>query len=215
MTWNKSRLMRLGIVFASLMLVACSTGDGGVLQLNNTAQGAILGTAGGAIIGGTSGLGIPLGALIGGVGGAAIGRFIDSHHPLLMATEAKLVQIIWRGDYLKIVLVADYFYLAHSTRLNPATFMELKEIIELLNKYPNTAVSVSGYSDNKGWQKRNVAFSTQRAEVLADYFWQHGLDTRLLAAIGYGGKDPIASNARASGRARNRRIEITMQVAQS
>ena len=48
--------------------------------------------------------------------------------------------------------------------------------------------------------------------AVADFLAQNGVDARRLTSIGYGATRPIADNATAEGRAKNRRIEFTVRV---
>ena len=57
----------------------------------------------------------------------------------------------------------------------------------------------------------NWELSTARAVEVVKRLVVQGVDPKALSAAGYGEFDPVASNDTADGRARNRRIEITLQ----
>ena len=57
----------------------------------------------------------------------------------------------------------------------------------------------------------NLELSSARADRVAEYFMSIGLAEARLFPEGLGSRDPIASNATAAGRARNRRVEIIVQ----
>jgi chemotaxis protein MotB len=57
----------------------------------------------------------------------------------------------------------------------------------------------------------NWELSTARAVEVVRYLIAQGVRPDVLSAAGYGEFDPVASNDDASSRARNRRIEITLQ----
>ncbi|MBI3010913.1 MAG: OmpA family protein [Candidatus Omnitrophica bacterium] len=62
----------------------------------------------------------------------------------------------------------------------------------------------SGWTDNK-------ALSLARANSVADYLVErHGVNRGRITVIGYGEERPIASNDKADGRQRNRRVEIVI-----
>lgn len=77
-------------------------------------------------------------------------------------------------------------------------------------------VRVEGHSD--ATPIRNTRFpsnwelSAARAGAVARYFQGQGLDPARVAATGYGEHRPLADNATAEGRARNRRVEVFLKV---
>ena len=54
----------------------------------------------------------------------------------------------------------------------------------------------------------NLRISRERAQAVADFLTQNGVESDQLIAQGYGATRPIADNATEAGRTANRRIEI-------
>jgi outer membrane protein OmpA-like peptidoglycan-associated protein len=72
-------------------------------------------------------------------------------------------------------------------------------------------ILVAGYTDNVGNPDSNLKLSTARAEAVRDWLIDaSGIPATQFAIQGYGDTRPIASNASPAGRARNRRVEITL-----
>ena len=77
---------------------------------------------------------------------------------------------------------------------------------------------VYGYTDNQpiGPALRNQGItsnevlSQKRAENVMEFLISQGVKPDLVAAKGFGDANPIASNATAAGRAKNRRVELTL-----
>ena len=77
---------------------------------------------------------------------------------------------------------------------------------------------VTGYTDNApiGPELRrqgvtsNQVLSQKRAETVMQYIISQGLNPSLITARGLGEADPVASNDTAQGRAKNRRVELTL-----
>jgi outer membrane protein OmpA-like peptidoglycan-associated protein len=99
------------------------------------------------------------------------------------------------------------FY-AESDRLTPKGRGTLNTLLPILRKNPNTHLEIAGHADNVGAQDYNLALSQRRAETVKNYFIARGVAEQHLVARGYGSSLPIADNATAEGRQRNRRTEI-------
>ena len=77
-----------------------------------------------------------------------------------------------------------------------------------LNQNPVTTVRVVGHTDNVGSDAVNNPLSVNRAAATRDYLVSRGVAGNRIAIDGRGSREPIADNATASGKARNRRVEI-------
>lgn len=70
-------------------------------------------------------------------------------------------------------------------------------------------VFVLGYTDNRGNRQYNYSLSRKRAQsVRREIIDSFGIDATIVMALGKGPENPIADNAKADGRARNRRAEV-------
>lgn len=76
---------------------------------------------------------------------------------------------------------------------------------------PDIRILVAGHTDNVGNAHRNLALSIARAQAVRDWLIEvSGIPATQFAIQGYGDTRPIASNGTPEGRARNRRVEITL-----
>jgi outer membrane protein OmpA-like peptidoglycan-associated protein len=71
-------------------------------------------------------------------------------------------------------------------------------------------VGVYGHTDNTGNHESNMALSQERAQSVKAYLIGKGLPANEIEANGFGPDQPIASNATADGRAKNRRVQIVL-----
>ena len=76
---------------------------------------------------------------------------------------------------------------------------------------PDSKAKVTGYTDDRGEDKWNMRLSRKRSEFVRDFMIDQGISKRQITNKGMGPDDPIASNATEEGRAKNRRVEITLQ----
>ena len=79
-----------------------------------------------------------------------------------------------------------------------------------LIKNPDRKVIVEGYTDSKGSASYNQGLSERRANAVKNALVRAGVDPSRIVAQGYGKEYPVASNATNSGRAQNRRVEVTI-----
>ncbi len=93
-----------------------------------------------------------------------------------------------------------------------------KKSIAVLNKLALAAkecasfnLVVHGHSDSTGKASLNKKLSHGRAKMVVKYLIKQKIDAKRLTAQGHGSSKPVASNKTNAGRARNRRIEITIE----
>jgi chemotaxis protein MotB len=104
-----------------------------------------------------------------------------------------------------------------SANLRKATNVELDHIQSVLKqKYSGKQVDVVGHTDSdpikKSKWKDNWELSAQRSLTVARYLIRRGIPEETVRAVGRGASQPVASNATASGKARNRRVEIVVYM---
>jgi len=92
--------------------------------------------------------------------------------------------------------------------IRPSGLQILDEMAAALLKVKNKKVEVIGHTDNTGLRESNLALSLARAEAVRTYLAGKAIDPAMIAVSGQGPDRPVADNATADGRARNRRIEF-------
>ena len=88
--------------------------------------------------------------------------------------------------------------------------LKLKKIGELLKQYSNDLL-ITGHCADRGTASARQKLSEERAEAVASYLIGLGVrDEYHIFTQGKGSKEPVASNNTEEGRAKNRRVEITI-----
>lgn len=98
-----------------------------------------------------------------------------------------------------------------SAKITKASFKTLGAAAKVLADHPDLRIEIGGHTDDKGDDDRNQALSQARADAVRDYLISKGVDASRLEAKGYGETMPVADNAKAAGRAKNRRVEFTLK----
>lgn len=94
--------------------------------------------------------------------------------------------------------------------LLPSSKIELNKVVTLLLRNPMMEIEIEGHTDNTGSDVYNMALSKERADAVASYLMQKGIDPSRLQTMGYGSTVPIATNDTEEGKALNRRTAITI-----
>lgn len=88
---------------------------------------------------------------------------------------------------------------------------KLDGIAEILRRYPDRDVLISGHTALAGTQAGRMQLSQERAAAVAGYLLELGIrDRDQMILRGFGATVPVADNATEAGRRRNRRVEITI-----
>jgi outer membrane protein OmpA-like peptidoglycan-associated protein len=138
---------------------------------------------------------------------AAESQLADSRKQL---EQHERVQDTARGTV--ITLSGGVLFASGKADLLPGAQQHLAQVATYL-KSSQRPVMIEGYTDSHGSPKKNQALSEQRAQAVSDFLTSQGVPADRIQAVGKGESSPIASNATASGRAQNRRVEIVVAQA--
>ena len=126
---------------------------------------------------------------------------------------SSLVQIDSNERRVKLVLTEAVLFDSGKAELKARAKEVLTPIVEELKKLPND-VLVEGHTDNvpihKGRYETNWELSMARAYSVIKFMEETGMNPRKLAGSGYGDNRPVGENNSVAGRAKNRRIEISL-----
>ncbi len=135
---------------------------------------------------------------------------IDDRCPKAKGTiENKGCPEIAKEDVKKITQIASkiYFETGKAT-LKKESYAQLDALVEILNRYEAATLTIEGHTDDVGEDAYNMDLSQRRTDAVRAYLMSKGIFESRLKAIGYGETKPVADNKNASGRAKNRRVEL-------
>ena len=192
-------------------------------ERDKTKKGAVIGGIAGAIAGtiignnkrlggkGSAKRGAVVGTAVGAATGAIIGAMMDKQERELRQIDGIDVTRT-DEDELKVTVRNEILFDFDSAGLRSSSRDELREMAEVFNRYNDTTIVVAGHTDSTGSAAYNKRLSERRANAVSNYLEDLGVRGSRLDAYGYGESKPKASNDTASGRQRNRRVEIYVRA---
>jgi OmpA-OmpF porin, OOP family len=100
----------------------------------------------------------------------------------------------------------------NSASIKPESNGVLKEIADVLKKYPGIKVNIVGHTDSDGGDAANLELSKKRAAAVKDALAKDfSIDASRLNSDGQGEAAPVADNKTKEGKAQNRRVEFIKQ----
>lgn len=146
-----------------------------------------------------------------GIVGAGVGAYMD-------VQEAKLreqlrgtgVSVVREGDNIRLIMPGNITFETDSYNLKSSFYPVLNSVGLVLAKYADTTMRVTGHTDNTGTRQYNLTLSERRARSVADYLVTREVASTRMYVEGRAYDQPIADNGSAAGRARNRRVELTI-----
>lgn len=98
-----------------------------------------------------------------------------------------------------------------SADLTPEAQASLTRAAEYMKQHPEAHLRLEGFTDSTGTTPHNLSLSDRRSQAVAEYLKGQGVDGSRLTGQGFGPEKPTDTNATASGKADNRRVELFQQ----
>ncbi|MEP6708795.1 MAG: OmpA family protein [Verrucomicrobiota bacterium] len=122
------------------------------------------------------------------------------------------------GKSLSMNLSGDVLFDYDKATLKPAAEEALKKVGVVLSQFPESMVTVEGFTDSKGGKSFNLQLSRERATAVKDWLVKNGgVSATNISAKGLGEDNPVAPNTAPDGtddpvgRAKNRRVSIIVE----
>ena len=108
-------------------------------------------------------------------------------------------------------IIQNLFFDVDKTTIKNTSEEALEEIYNLLEDNPSIKIIITGHTDNTASDAYNMRLSQGRAKSVYNEMVKRGIDPSRMKWQGKGMRQPIDTNSTVEGRARNRRVEITIQ----
>ena len=178
--------------------------------------GAALGALGGLLVGKTTNAStrksVLIGAGIGALTGGGVGLYMDKQEAQLREElRSTGVSVTRNGDTIILNMPSDITFGTNQAGIQSQFYPTLTSVSKVLQKFNKTLVNVYGHADSDGDAGYNRQLSERRAVNVAQYLVRGGNRQERFYVVGYGEERPIATNASAAGKAKNRRVEIQIE----
>ncbi|TCI03261.1 OmpA family protein [Corallincola luteus] len=205
------------ILISVLALSGCQTTRQNAItgeeETNSTTKGALLGCAGGALLGAMikDKKAAAIGCVAGGATGGAIGYQLDEQEAALRKELVNSgVQVQREDDRIRLIMRDQIAFETGKSSLSPAIYNPLNSVAKVLGEFDDTELVISGHTDSTGSDAINDRLSNERAMAVLVYMRGVGVESRKMHAQGYGKRMPMCSNDTQDGRACNRRVELEL-----
>ena len=86
----------------------------------------------------------------------------------------------------------------------------LNKLVNVFREYQDTNILVVGHTDNVGLDDYNMTLSKNRANAVTNYLTGKGLSSGRFTTNWFGESQPMHDNSTATGRAKNRRVNVAI-----
>jgi len=107
-----------------------------------------------------------------------------------------------------VITLGDVLFDTDKSELRAGAMFTIQKLVAFLAEYPDRKVMIEGFTDSTGPEEYNQRLSESRAQAVRNALAAKGIDPARIVIRGYGEAFPVASNATAEGRQRNRRVEV-------
>ncbi|WP_339874154.1 OmpA family protein [Olleya marilimosa] len=198
---------------------------GNVLDAAGNAIGKTVDAAGNAVDAAGNTVGNVAGGIVDASGnvvnafGEAIGNFFSSDLP--NGTKLNIPEGGFEDNFLSYIkdgkLEAGKYYAfdrlyfnTGSSSLDANSMNQIENVAAIMKAYPKVNILFRGHTDNTGSAEGNKSLSASRALSVKNKLVEMGVASGRINTQGMGSVDPIADNTTAEGRAKNRRIDVSV-----
>ncbi|WP_299884701.1 OmpA family protein [uncultured Lacinutrix sp.] len=217
----KSIINKPIITLFSLLLIINISSCNAVKNANNKQKGAVIGATGGAILGaiignnvgkgGNGELGAVIGGVVGGGAGVLIGAKMDKQaQKIEEEIPGAVVERVDDGIVITFDENSGVYFDTAKYNINAASQETLNKLTGIFREYPDTNILVVGHTDSVGSNENNMKLSKNRAYAVTNYLTGKGLSSGRFTTNWFGESQPIHDNTSASGRAKNRRVNVAI-----
>lgn len=215
----KLKALGVTVLASSVVLAGCANTGTGTATPNKAVLGAVAGALGGAAIskatgGEKTGRDAAIGAAVGAAAGAYMERQAKQIQQQMAGTGVTVSHDTTTGN-INLTMPGNITFAHDDATLNSAFLGSLNQLAATMKQYGETTIVIAGHTDSTGQAAYNQALSERRAAAVRNYLVSQGVSASRIQTVGYGMRQPVATNATEAGRAQNRRVELTILTPQN
>ena len=215
----KLKALGVTVLASSVALAGCANTGTGTATPNKAVLGAVAGALGGAAIskatgGEKTGRDAAIGAAVGAAAGAYMERQAKQIQQQMAGTGVTVNHDTTTGN-INLTMPGNITFAHGDATLNSAFLGSLNQLAATMRQYGETTIVVAGHTDSTGQAAYNQALSERRAAAVRNYLVSQGVSASRIQTVGYGMRQPVATNTTEAGRAQNRRVELTILTPQN
>jgi len=192
---------------------------GGILAgcsgMTKTQKGVGIGAGAGGAIGagigkaaGNTALGAIIGATVGGVAGGIIGRQMDKQAEELEKIPGAEVKRV--GEGINVTFESGVLFAVDQSTLTADAQTKIKDLTNVLAKYPETYILIEGHTDASGTNAHNMKLSQRRADAVQSFLQNQSISSARTKTAWYGENQPKFANDTKENMTKNRRVEFAI-----
>ncbi len=108
----------------------------------------------------------------------------------------------------KIIPLPNLTFQQSKAKIQPESFKELDEIVNMLHINPKMIIQLEGHTDFRGDPKENMKLSEARVLAVRDYLVSKGIGKHKVKTKAFGGTQPLTRENTEAARSVNRRVEV-------
>lgn len=116
-----------------------------------------------------------------------------------------------KTDRGMVMTLGDVLFETGKADLMPGAMNTINRLAQFMRQYSDKKLQIEGHTDSIGSVSFNLRLSEDRANAVRTALLAEGVSNSRMETIGFGMGRPVATNATAEGRQRNRRVEIVIQ----
>ena len=105
-------------------------------------------------------------------------------------------------------MLGNILFESDKSLLDKRSFPELDRLIQILKQNPEIKIEIQGHTSTGRTEDFNLKLSQERADAVANYLLEKGIEKERIQAKGYGSSKPIAPNTTEANKAKNRRVSF-------
>lgn len=108
----------------------------------------------------------------------------------------------------KVMNLDNLIFALGKAKIEEASFMELDQVVKMLQTYPKMVIQLEGHTDIKGDPKQNMRLSQERVDAVKDYLVSKGVGKSKVKTKAFGGTQPLSRADTEEAHKMNRRVQV-------